>query len=431
MNEVNAGNDEPNGEGDGKFSAGSGPGSNPGTSTRPVSARRRHWVLIGAATVFVVILALIVVRKPKTGDNTAAGEQPQVVTIRTSTARLGNMGMYVEALGTVTPVATVNLYSQVNGTVEAVHYSEGQMVRRGDPLIDIDPRTYEAQLQQAEGTLQHDRAVLEQAVMDLARYKEASSQEAIARQTYDDQRLSVEQYRGTVKNDEGQVKYAQVQLSYCHITSPIAGRIGLRLVDPGNVVFSGGSTAIAVITQLQPITVVFNVAEDDIAQVHDEILQRASLPVDIFDRSQQTRIATGKLLTLDNQVDTSTGTIRFRGQFDNLALSLYPNQFVNARLLVKTLTNVVLVPTAAIQRNGTQAFAYVVSGDAVKMRTVSELSTEDNVAAVTGIAAGEVVSISSFDKLQDGSKVTVQNADAAKGPAAPNTGADMKAGKTS
>ncbi len=431
MNEVNAGNEEPNGGRDGKFGAGSEPGSNPGTPTRPGPARRRHWVLIGAATVFVVILALIVVRKPKTGDNTAGAEQPQVVTIRTATARLGNMGMYVEALGTVTPVATVNLYSQVNGTVEAVHYSEGQMVRRGDPLIDIDPRGYEAQLQQAEGTLQHDRAVLEQAVMDLARYKEASSQEAIARQTYDDQRLSVEQYRGTVKNDEGQVKYAQVQLSYCHITSPIAGRIGLRLVDPGNVVFSGGSTSIAVITQLQPITVVFNVAEDDIAQVHDEILQRASLPVDIFDRSQQTRIATGKLLTLDNQVDTSTGTIRFRGQFDNLALSLYPNQFVNARLLVKTLTNVVLVPTAAIQRNGTQAFAYVVSGNAVKMRTVSELSTEDNVAAVTGIEAGEVVSISSFDKLQDGSKVTVQNPDAAKGPAAPNTGADMKAGKTS
>jgi membrane fusion protein, multidrug efflux system len=392
----------------------------PGEASVP--ARRRHWILIGLAVVLIVILSLVIFRKPKNDVTPLDADRPQPVTIRTATARLGSMGMHVEALGTVTPVATVNLYSQVNGTVEAVHYTEGQMVRRGDPLVDIDPRAYEAQLQQAEGTLQHDRALLAQAEMDLARYKEASGQQAIARQTYEDQRLSVEQYRGSVKNDEGQVKYAQVQLSYCHITSPIAGRIGLRLVDPGNVVFSGGSTSIAVITQLQPITVVFNVAEDDLAQVHDEILQRASLPVDIFDRSQQTKIATGKLLTLDNQVDTSTGTVRFRGQFDNLQLNLYPNQFVNARLLVKTLTNAVLVPTAAIQRNGTQAFVYVLSGDTVKMRTVSELSTEDNVAAVTGIEAGEVVSTSSFDKLQDGAKVTVRNAG--------TTGADTKAGNT-
>jgi membrane fusion protein, multidrug efflux system len=404
MNEVNSGNDE----------------SEPGA--RKVPARRRHWVLIGLAIALVVILALVILRKPKNAENPVDADQAQVVTIRTATARLGSMGLHVEALGTVTPVATVNLYSQVNGTVEAVHYTEGQMVRRGDPLVDIDPRAYEAQLQEAEGTLQHDRALLAQAEMDLARYKEASGQQAIARQTYEDQRLSVEQYRGSVKNDEGQVKYAQVQLSYCHITSPIAGRIGLRLVDPGNVVFSGGSTSIAVITQLQPITVVFNVAEDDLAQVHDEILQRASLPVDIFDRSQQTRIATGKLLTLDNQVDTSTGTVRFRGQFDNLQLNLYPNQFVNARLLVKTLTNAVLIPTAAIQRNGAQAFVYVVSGNMVKMRTVSELSTEDSVAAVSGIESGEVVSVSSFDKLQDGAKVTVQNTVI--------PGADTKAGKS-
>jgi len=376
--------------------------------------RRRHWVLIGVGIVFIVVLLLIIVRKPKS-DSQADIDQAPAPTIRSATAHLGNMGMYVEALGTVTPVSTVNLYSQVNGTVDAVLYTEGQMVRRGDPLIDIDPRGYQAQLQQAQGTLQHDRAVLAQAEMDLARYKEASGQEAIARQTYEDQVHTVEQDRGTVKNDEGQVKYAQVQLSYCHVTSPISGRIGLRLVDPGNVVFSGSSTAIAVITQLQPITVVFNVAEDNLAQVHDEILTRASLPVDVFDRSQQTKIASGKLLTLDNQVDTSTGTVRFRGQFDNAQLTLYPNQFVNARLLVKTLTNVVLVPTAAIQRNGTQAFVYLVNGDTVSMRNVTELSTEDNTAAVTGIDPGTVVATSSFDKLQDGAKVTVK-------PAARRTG---------
>jgi multidrug efflux system membrane fusion protein len=411
MNEVTPDEEGSNQGRDGKAAAGAVPASSAEPPGRPPS-RRRHWVLIGVAAAFIVILALIVVRKPKNSGSAAGPEEAQVATIRTATARLGNMGVYVEALGTVTPVATVNLYSQVNGTVDAVHYIEGQMVRRGDPLIDIDPRSFQAQLQQAEGTLQHDRAVLAQAEMDLARYKDAFAQQAISRQTYEDQRLTVEQDRGTVKNDEGQVKYAQVQLGYCHITSPIAGRIGLRLVDPGNTVFSGASTSIAVITQLQPITVVFNVAEDNLGQVHDEILQRASLPVDIFDRSQQTRIATGKLLTLDNQIDTSTGTVRFRGQFENLGLALYPNQFVNARLLVKTLTNVVLVPTAAVQRNGTRAFAYVLAGNTVKMRDIAELSSENDLAAVTGIAAGEVVAISSFDRLQDGTKVTVQNTSA-------------------
>lgn len=407
MNETNQRGDESKGVSDDGPVTGS-PSRSGGFSGWPHARQTRHWVLIGVAVAFITVLILIAVRKPKNG-NPAETEAPQAVTIHTATARLGDMGVYVEALGTVTPVATVNLYSQINGTVETVHYAEGQMLRRGDPLIDIDPRGYQAQLQQAKGTLEHDRAVLAQAEVDLARYKEASNQQAISRQTYEDQRFTVEQNRGTVKNDEGQVRYAQVQLSYCHITSPISGRIGLRLVDPGNVIFSGASTSIAVITQLQPITVVFNVAEDNLAQVHDEIFKRASLLVDVFDRSQQTKIATGKLLTLDNQVDTSTGTVRFRGQFDNLELNLYPNQFVNARLLVKTLSNVVLVPTAALQHNGTQAFVYALTGVTVKMRNVSELSTDNDVAAISGIDAGTVVAISSFDKLQDGSKITVQN----------------------
>ena len=401
-----------------------------GNAGQRAPVRRRHWVLICIAILLVTVVALVVSRKPKTGAGDAA-DQPQPTTIRTATARLGNMGLYVDALGTVTPVATVNIYSQVNGTVEAVHYAEGQMVHRGDPLIDIDPRSYRAQLLEAQGTLQHDRAVLAQAVMDLARYKEASDQQAIARQTYDDQVQAVEQSRGTVKNDEGQVAYAAVQLSYCHITAPISGRIGLRLVDPGNVMFSGGSTSIAVITQLQPITVVFNVAEDNLEQVHDEILQRASLPVDIFDRSQQTKIATGKLLTLDNQIDTSTGTVRFRGQFDNARLNLYPNQFVNARLLVKTLTNVVLLPTAAVQRNGTQAFVYVVSGNTVKMRNVKELSTENDMAALTGVVDGDVVSVTGFDKLQDGSRVTVQQAAGPQPAGAASSATGKEAGSPS
>jgi multidrug efflux system membrane fusion protein len=376
-------------------------------SNAPRSPRRWRWI-IGVVVAVAVVAAAVNGYRKGAADKAAQVEPAQITTVKTATAHLGSIGYYIEALGTVTPQATVNLYSQINGRVVAVHYVEGQMVHRGDPLIDIDPRPYEAQLKEAQGTLQHDRGVLDQAEMDFARYKDASTQQAITRQSYEDQEKIVEQYKGTVQNDIGQVEYAEVQLTYCHLVSPINGRVGLRLIDPGNTVFSGSSNSIVVITQLQPVTVVFNVAADDLDQVRSEILHRASLPVDALDRSQQRKIATGKLLTLDNQIDTSTGTVRFRGQFDNNDLALYPNQFVNARLLVKTLQNAVLIPTAAVQRNGTKAFVYVVSGDTVKMRAITELTTENDQAAVVGLNPGEVVPITGFDKLQEGSKVTIQ-----------------------
>ena len=383
------------------------PGELAENNPRPKSHRWR-WI-IAILAVAAIALAVVNGSRKSQADKAAQVEPPQITTIKVATAHLGPIGYYVEALGTVTPQATVNLYSQVNGRVVAVHYVEGQMVHRGDTLIDIDPRPYEAQLKQTQGTLQHDRGVLAQAVMDLARYKDASSQQAIIRQTYEDQEQAVEQYKGTVQNDVGQVEYAETQLSYCHLTSPINGRVGLRLIDPGNTVFSGSSTSIVVITQLQPITVVFNVAEDNLDQVRSEILHRSSLPVDAFDRTRQTKIATGKLLTLDNEIDSSTGTVRFRGQFENSDLKLYPNQFVNARLLVKTLQNAILIPSAAVQRNGTKAFVYVVSGDTVKMRTITELTSEADQAAVVGLNPGEVVSLTGFDKLQEGSKITIQS----------------------
>lgn len=359
--------------------------------------------------IFLIVIAAVVngVRKGK-ADAASKVEAPEVATVRTATAHTGPIGYYVEAIGTVTPLTTVNLYSQVTGRVMQVHYVEGQMVRRGEPLLDIDPRPYEAQLKEVQGALQRDRGALAQATMDLARYKDASDQQAISRQTYEDQVQIVEQDRGTVQNDIGQVDYAQVQLSYCHLTSPIDGRVGLRLVDPGNVIFSGSTSPLVVVTQLQPITVVFNVAEDDLSQVRREIMHRSNLIVDAFDRSQETKLATGHLLSLDNQIDTTTGTVRFRGQFDNRDLLLYPNQFVNARLLVKTLPDAVLVPAAAVQRDGTQAFVYVVSGNKVKLRNITELTSENQVAAVTGLAAGEVVPTTGFDKLQDGATVLVQ-----------------------
>jgi multidrug efflux system membrane fusion protein len=303
----------------------------------------------------------------------------------------------------------VNLYSQVTGQVIAVHYVEGQTVQRGDPLIDIDPRPYEAQLQQYQGQLERDQALLKQAELDLTRYKDASSQDAVPRQTYEDQVQMVEQYRGSIKNDTGQVQYGQIQLSYCHLTSTINGRVGLRLVDPGNTIFAGGNTPIVVITQLQPISVVFNVAEDNLDQLRAQITHRHALPVEAYDRARLARVATGKLLTLDNQVDTSTGTIRFRGEFDNTNLALFPNQFVNARLLVRTLQDQLLVPRSAVQHNGVQAFVYAVHSGAVQAQPVTEIATEGDDAAVSGLPDGTVVAITGFEKIQNGARVAVLN----------------------
>ena len=388
--------------------------------------KKRRWVL----WVVLVLVILLVARflhmrkqrgpKPQPQDT---AQQSVVPHIRTATAERGTIGSYIEALGNVTPLATVNVYSQVTGRVDAVHYAEGQIVHKGDPLIDIDPRPFEAQLKQAEGTLDRDQALLKQAEMDLARYEQAVTNDALARQTYEDQKLTVEQYRGTVKNDAGQVEYAQAELSYCHIFSPINGRVGLRLVDPGNTIFSGGTSPIVVVTQLQPITVVFNVAEDDLNQVRGEITHRQKLPVYAYDRSQLTKIAEGRLLTLDNQIDSSTGTVRFRGQFDNGNLALFPNQFVNTRLLVKTMQNVILVPGGAVQHNGTQAFVYLVSNEIAKMHPVSELGTDGDRTAVGGLNDGDVVATTGFDKLQDGAKIVVQNQTVSGGGPRPQSGA--------
>ena len=357
---------------------------------------------------FAAVIALAFLPKGQPASQSGENQLPRP-NIRTATVRRGSIGQYLEALGTVTPLATVNLFSQVSGQVIAVHYVEGQLVRRGDPLVDIDPRPYEAQLLQYQGQLERDQALLKQAEIDLDRYREARSVDAIPKQIYDDEVQTVEQYRGAVKNDLGQVKYGEVQLSYCHLTAPISGRVGLRLVDPGNTVFSGGSNPIVVITQLQPISVVFNVAEDNLEQVRSEVTTRHALPVEAYDRSRLVRLASGKLLTLDNQVDASTGTIRFRGQFENADLALFPNQFVNARLLVRTLLDQLLIPSSAVQHNGIQAFVYAVRDGSVHLQTVTEIATEGDNSAVDGLQLGDVVAISGFDKIQDGTRVAILN----------------------
>lgn len=331
------------------------------------------------------------------------------VAITTATAQKGSIGEFLDAIGTVTPVYTASITSQVTGIVTAVRYTEGQVVKKGDPLVEIDPRPYEAQLLQAQGTLERDENVLGQAQMDLGRYREAWEKNSIAKQQLDDQEKIVLQDMGTVKNDSGVVKYDQVQVDFCHIKAPIDGRVGLRLVDPGNVVTAAGATTLAVITQLDPITVIFTVPQDNLGEIQTRIRAHATLTIDALDRTGATTLANGQLLTLDNQINTTTGTVQGRALFNNASGALFPNQFVNTKLLVNTLTGVTLVPNAAIQQNGQTSFVYVIQDSAAHRHTVTPGVTNAGVTQVEGVNPGTVVATSSFDKLTDGAPVFVAN----------------------
>jgi multidrug efflux system membrane fusion protein len=366
------------------------------------------WVIIWILLLLLVGLAIVLLWRHQESANKAKPAPPKI-TITTATAKTGDIGVYLNEIGTVTPVYTDSITSQVNGLVVAVHYTEGQLVSKGDPLVDIDSRTYRANLLQAQGVLERDENVLAQARMDLERYREAWARNAIAKQILDDQEKLVLQDEGTVKNDQGTVQYDQVQVEYCHITAPIAGRVGLRLVDPGNVVQSSGSATLAVITQLQPITVIFTIPEDSLGPVEARLRAKAKLTVDAFDRTAQTKIASGVLLTLDNQIDTTTGTVKARSVFDNKNAALFPNQFVNTRLLVNTLQGVTLIPASAIQQNGQASFVYVIQNNIAQMRSVKPGVTDGGMTQVEGINAGDVVANSSFDKLQDKTAVVISN----------------------
>jgi membrane fusion protein, multidrug efflux system len=374
--------------------------------TRP-PRKHRTLVWIGVLLVFGLVIWWVLTHKqqvtaPPGGRRAAIGG---TVTALTAVATQGNIGVYEDAIGTVTPVYTASIVSQATGVITEVHFREGQNVTKGTPLIEIDPRTYEATLTQAEGQLQHDVQVLAQAKMDLTRYQAAWAHNSIAKQILDDQEKTVLQYEGTVKNDEGTVAYDKVQLGYCHIVSPITGRVGLRLVDPGNVVTANGGTVLAVITQMQPITVIFTISEDSLPQVIAQMHKGQSLEVQALDRSQNKLISKGKLATLDNQIDTTTGTLKLRATFTNQNESLFPNQFVNTRLLVRTLNNVVLVPSSTVQHNGTQAFVWAVENGQAEIKNVVTGVTDNNLTQVEGIGAGIVVANGSFEKLTPGSKI--------------------------
>jgi multidrug efflux system membrane fusion protein len=385
---------------------------------------RRRWVIVAAILLLGLFLLHHFTQSP---PQPAGGRAPQGnAAITAEQSRSGDIGIYVSALGTVTPTYTVTVYSQITGRVMEVHYREGQMVRKGEPLIDIDPRPYQATLQQARGTLQHDGGLLAQARMDLQRYQDAYARNAIAKQQMEDQAQTVVQYEGSVKADQGTVAYDEVQLEYCHIVAPIAGRVGLRLVDPGNTVFAGSGSTLIVITQLQPITVVFNVSEDDLPRVQAQLQGDIELSVDVFDRANAHLIESGMLASLDNQVDTTTGTVRLRAEFPNKELALFPNQFVNARLLVRMLKDVTLVPTVAIQHNGSNDFVYVVKPDnTVVVQNVTALTTNEQDTAVQGLNADVDIATTGFDRLESGAHVTVRTPAQRQARGRPDTPSSM------
>jgi multidrug efflux system membrane fusion protein len=378
------------------------------SASNPPARKSRWW--IWALVIIIVIGAYIYhQRQEAMASKASAAPAVRAVPIQSATARTGDIGVFINALGTVTPVYTVTVTSRVQGEITHVYYREGQIVRKGDPLLDIDPRPYEAALAQAEGQLAHDQAVLNKDKIDMDRYQLAFNRNAIAKQLLDDQQQTVLQDQGTVKNDQGAVDNAKVNLIYCHITSPIDGRVGLRLVDPGNIVQANSTTALVVVTQLQPITVIFSVAEDYLPQIQKELKAGHRLDVIAFDRDQQTKIASGSLLTLDNIIDTTTGTVKLKAIFPNQDAALFPNQFVNARLTVTTLHNATLVPNAAIQRNAQGAFVYVINSDqTAAIKSITPGAADNDSTSVQGIKPGDVVAINGFDKLQDGAKVAVR-----------------------
>jgi membrane fusion protein, multidrug efflux system len=395
----------------------------------PKAFIRRHWV---ALLVIVVILLLVIGlvsfihRKQAAAAGAAGGRGGQngPVAVSVATAVSGDIQLRIPALGTVTPLATVTVRTQISGIMQKILFTEGQLVHQGDPLAQIDPRPYEAALQQMQGNLKRDQALLADAKLDLKRYDGLVKEDSIAEQQLDTQKALVDQYIGTIESDEGQVKTASVNLLYTHITAPVTGRVGLRQVDQGNYVTPGDANGIVVINQLQPITVIFPIPEDNVSALVRRLHEGGEMTVEAYDRTNSAKLADGKLLTVDNQIDVTTGTVKLRAQFENADGLLFPNQFVNIQLLQEVLQNQIIMPNSAVRRgapNGVvSTFVYVVNADrTVSVRPVTlGVVDGERVAVVKGLKSGEVVVTEGGDRLRDGAEVQLPGA-AAPAAAAP------------
>ena len=390
--------------------------------SKAVSPNRTHrWRLIVITGILIAGAVAIYLHLSSGEKQPVRGGGIPPLPISTATATTGDIGVYVEALGTVTPLNTVSLTARVAGQIAKVEYKEGQLVHIDDPLLEIDPAPFQAAVTQAEGQLARDQAQLELAKINLQRDTELLNKGVISKQEFDTQTANDHQFEGAVKLDQGNLDQAKVNLAYCHITSPIDGRVGLRLVDPGNIVQANGTTPLVVITQLQPITVEFNVAEDSVPQIMQAIHSGRQLEADAYDRANQNKLAAGKVESFNSQIDTTTGTLRLRATFKNDDGVLFPNQFVNVRLLVDTHKGVTLLPNNAIQRNDNGAFVYVVQpNQIVALKTVTVGTTDGNVSEVQDLQPGAVVAADSFNRLSDGAKVAIRPSASAEKPTTPN-----------
>jgi len=387
---------------------------NPDKSAAPAAPRRRLARLVWVAV--LVVAALLAWRywpsgapAPSAQSQNAPGGGPQ--TVRDAPATTGDMPITINALGAVTPLATITVKTQISGRLMEVGFQEGQMVKQGDFLAQIDARPYEAALALAQAQLAKDSALLEQAQADLARYQTLEKQDSIARQQVEDQAFVVAQEKGAVGADQAQIDTAKLNIAYCHIVAPISGRVGLRLVDPGNYLQPSDSTGIVVIAEIAPISVLFSTAEDNLPPIAARLNSGAKLTVAALDRTNAKTLATGTVSSFDNQIDLTTGTFKLRAQFDNADGALFPNQFVNIKLLVDTMSGATLAPNPAIQIGASGSFVYVVNADStVAVRKVTTGPSDGkNTVIATGLTAGENVVIDGVDRLRDGAKVVVRN----------------------
>ncbi len=367
--------------------------------------RLMPWLIMIA--VFGIVVVLVLRLKGGSTQGHYVPLAPQAVGIATVAPH--DMQVVDNGLGTVTSLATITVQTQISGVLQTIGFKEGQIVHKGDFLAQIDPRPYQALLNQARGTLLHDQGLLKEAQMDEKRYETLHRQDSIGRQQYEDQVFVVQQYQGSVAADQGSIEAQQVNLDFCHITSPVTGRVGLRQVDQGNYVTPSLANGIVVVTQLDPISVIFTLPEDDVAPIQEQLAAGATLQVVAYDRSNTVQVGTGTLETIDNQIDTTTGTVKLRALFANPKFTLFPNQFVNLRLIVSTVKNALTVPNAAIQTGAPGSFVYVVQPDSTVAVQVVKLGVADSerTQILEGLEAGQKIVVDGADRLRDGAHVTV------------------------